>query len=338
MRTAIKAERGSMTISTSQLSQTDKITIDRVLRKGHCADLVDGQALISIKAEATIEEACDVLTSNKILSAPIWSEKSNNYIGMFDVADMMAFLLNIFEDKTKVTQLKDLKALISEGIQSMPVPVKWVSDLSLRNPLRTVYATDHIDAAVAIFSTGVHRVCVLNDSGVIIGILTQTAVANWLEKYATDLEPVLHKSLSDLHLGTKEIKSVNADDTVLSALSIMHFEQISSLAIIGQGSTLLGAVSMTDVKRILSTYEFEWLWRDCLDFVNMLRSDQAFSNDGKDSAPVFTVRSNSQLQFALRKMRATKVHRVWVVGSDGVTPAGVCSLTDIMRILAEKYI
>ncbi|KNC78078.1 hypothetical protein SARC_09473, partial [Sphaeroforma arctica JP610] len=73
------------------------------------------------------------------------------------------------------------------------------------------------------------------------------------------------------------IVSVNGDDTVLSALALMQKEQISSLAIIGQCDTLIGALSMTDVKWIVSTFEFEWLWRDCLDFVNMLRSTQVRS-------------------------------------------------------------
>ncbi|KNC70515.1 hypothetical protein SARC_16957, partial [Sphaeroforma arctica JP610] len=65
---------------------------------------------------------------------------------------------------------------------------------------------------------------------------------------------------------------------------------------------------------------------------------QAFANEGKDSAPVFTVRRDTALSFALRKMRATKVHRVWIVNgsSAGQAPTGVCSLTDVMKCLAGK--
>lgn len=76
----------------------------------------------------------------------------------------------------------DLRTLVREGIKNLPVPVKWVADLSLRNPVRLVRHDESLGAAVAIFAQGVHRVCVTDDSGRIEGILSQSAVCRWLEE------------------------------------------------------------------------------------------------------------------------------------------------------------
>jgi CBS-domain-containing membrane protein len=56
-----------------------------------------------------------------------------------------------------------------------------IADLSLRNPMRTVQHSDPLSLAVAHFAKGVHRVCVIGPEGKVSAILSQSAVARWLE-------------------------------------------------------------------------------------------------------------------------------------------------------------
>lgn len=55
------------------------------------------------------------------------------------------------------------------------------TDLSLRNPMCVVKETDPLSVAVAHFAQGVHRVCVVGPEGKVSAILSQSAVARWLE-------------------------------------------------------------------------------------------------------------------------------------------------------------
>ncbi|KNC72181.1 hypothetical protein SARC_15268, partial [Sphaeroforma arctica JP610] len=48
-----------------RLTEGQILTVENVLRKAKCGDLIKGQTLISIKAEASIEDACEILTKEK---------------------------------------------------------------------------------------------------------------------------------------------------------------------------------------------------------------------------------------------------------------------------------
>ena len=45
--------------------------------------------VVEIAADATIAQALDVLTSNGILSAPVYDSKKGRYLGFFDVSDVV---------------------------------------------------------------------------------------------------------------------------------------------------------------------------------------------------------------------------------------------------------
>eukprot|EP00123_Amoebidium_parasiticum_P012139 comp21149_c0_seq1/m.28618 comp21149_c0_seq1/g.28618 ORF comp21149_c0_seq1/g.28618 comp21149_c0_seq1/m.28618 type:complete len:316 (-) comp21149_c0_seq1:646-1593(-) len=311
----------------------DKELLKGVWDKVKCGELVAGQKIVSIDSEASVEDACEVLSKNKILSAPIWSEKYQSYIGLFDVADMIAFLLTVFQNAT-ADRKADLRTLVQEGLRNMPVPVKWVADLSLRNPVKLVSEDDGLGVAVNLFAQGVHRVCVAGPDGKIKGILTQSGAAKWLENNELKtVDPLVSKTLTELGMVSHQVHSVDSNDNVLQALELMHKKGVSSVAMLNSDKQLIGSISLSDIKYIFHSLEFEWLWRSAHDFMSAVRIDQAFEHEGKDAAPVFGVRATATLSFAMRKMRATKAHRVWIVSDDGNVPIGVVSLTDVMKKL-----
>lgn len=56
-------------------------------------ELVLTQAIRAI----TLDGNTQVLSRNRILSAPIWNDEQQAYIGLFDTGDMIAFLLTVFK-------------------------------------------------------------------------------------------------------------------------------------------------------------------------------------------------------------------------------------------------
>jgi CBS domain-containing protein len=52
------------------------------------------------------------------------------------------------------------------------------------------------------------------------------------------------------------------------------------------------------------------------------------------TAPALTISIDADLDDATRLMKHRRVHRLVVIGHDGITPVGVLSLTDLVRVMA----
>ncbi|RCH95336.1 Protein sds23 [Rhizopus stolonifer] len=144
----------------------------------------------------------------------------------------------------------------------------------------------------------------------------------------------MNKTLRQLGLGVSDVIAINADSPVLDALSLMSKHGISSVAVLGHMDIILGNISMTDIKFVMKSYRHQILWKTCFQFVSIVRTQQGVE-DGQDRIPVFDVRLDTTLGFAVAKLLATKSHRVWVV-DEREKAIGVVSLTDVMRVIATS--
>ncbi|CAG8480154.1 14717_t:CDS:10 [Acaulospora morrowiae] len=304
-------------------------------------DLIE-QNVIVIDGDTPIEEACDILIQKGISSAPVYDSATKTYVGMFDWADVMSYLLivlrkkNILEQQQKsddelTSEFRDLLKLATE---CQPVPVKLASDLSNKNPFQSILPETPLLKVVELFGSGTHRAnvaVVIDADGKMKGILTQSRVVTFLYQNVTKFPPIeqlFPKSIHDLDIGKIFVISAQADSFVIDALTMMNENKISSIAIVDDEGRLLGNISMTDVKYILRNYNHSLMWRTCQQFVSHVRSRQGLE-DGQDRYPVFDVRLTSTLGYTIAKLIATKSHRVWVV-DERTHAIGVVSLTDIL--------
>jgi CBS domain-containing protein len=84
----------------------------------------------------------------------------------------------------------------------------------------------------------------------------------------------------------------------------------------------------------MKSYRHQLLWKTCFQFVSLVRTQQGI-DDGQDRLPVFDVRLDTTLGFAVAKLLATKSHRVWVI-DERERAIGVLSITDVMRAIASS--
>jgi len=75
-----------------------------------------------------------------------------------------------------------------------------------------------------------------------------------------------------------------------------------------------------------------WLWLSCFQFVSKVRQSRGVET-GEDQYPILDVNTTATFGYALAKLQATKVHRLWVVNENGLV-AGVISLTDVFKVLS----
>ncbi|OBZ91778.1 Protein SDS23 [Choanephora cucurbitarum] len=323
------------------------------------SSLIKDQKVITIDGSLPVEEACNVLIDNNISSAPVYDNTetsrtpivhAKSYVGMFDYGDVIAYILLVLQNMpTPPPGLSDegikhdldnmtfeIKDIVRRAHEGQQVPVKLASDLSEKNPFYSIMPEATLLSAVEEFAYGAHRVCVLNHDGSIKGILSQSVVAKYLyenQRHFPEIEIVMNKTLRQLGLGVSDVISVNADSPVLHALALMSKHAISSVAVLGHMGVVLGNISLTDVKHVMKSYHHQLLWKTCFQFVGMIRIQQGI-DDGQDRLPVFDVRLDTTLGFAVAKLLATKSHRVWVI-DEKERAIGVVSITDVMRAIAS---
>jgi CBS domain-containing protein len=107
------------------------------------------------------------------------------------------------------------------------------------------------------------------------------------------------------------------------AAAIMDFYRLSGLPVIDSEGSLIGVVSQTDLLHARTT---EPLWRVW----------QGLAVRHVMTSPAVTVTPGVSIDDAARLMAERGIHRLVVTSSDGVTPIGVLSVSDLVRSLAES--
>ncbi|KAI8077124.1 hypothetical protein BDF21DRAFT_422102 [Thamnidium elegans] len=307
--------------------------------------LVQNQQVIQINGNVSVEEACQILVDNNISSAPVYVEgEKGHYIGMFDYGDVIAYILLVLHRKPGQNDNSDsidldsleIKDIVRRALEGQKVPVRMASDLSRKNPFYSILQEATLLSAVETFACGTHRVSILKPDGEIGGILSQSTVVRYLyenRKQFPALDEVMNKTVHQLNLGDEPVVGIDADATVLDALSLMSSKGVSSIAVLRNDKYVLGNISMTDVKHVMKANSHRMLWKTCFQFVSYIRTQQGIT-DGQDRLPVFDVHQGTSLGFTIAKLLATKAHRVWVT-NETHQAIGVVSLTDVTRVFAS---
>ncbi|KAJ3021577.1 cell separation during budding [Thoreauomyces humboldtii] len=294
------------------------------------------QDVVVIEGDVSVELACETLIKNGISSAPVWDKDRSVYTGMFDYRDVVAFvLIGLSKDRPLSDSApKEIQELVRLARSNQPVPAKLAADISQKNPFYSVLPQTHLLQLAELFAGSVHRVAVVEDSN-LRGIISQSTVISYLYKHiekSPDVQTVFARSIKELGLGTKTIIAVDAQTTVLEALKVMAKNDVSSLAILSASGGIVASMSMSDIKWVMRSLNFNLLWQTCIHFVGFIDSEQGIM-DGRDKLPVFDVLETSSLGYAVGKMIATRSHRVWVTEKTGGPPVSVVTLTDVFKII-----
>ncbi|KAG2343009.1 hypothetical protein BDR05DRAFT_963391 [Suillus weaverae] len=175
--------------------------------------------------------------------------------------------------------------------------------------------------------------------------------------FATLLSCPLHLlALPSLQMDASVI-SATSSSTVLDAMRLMSDCGVSSVAVVDDGGGgygagygswggLTGAVSVTDVgKLVVPSQSNHILSAPLHQFVALIKEPDG-STDGADRYPVYVVLPTSTLSYAIQKLLATNAHRLFVTDSDfepssspgspmGGGLCGIVSVVDILSLFAR---
>jgi CBS domain-containing protein len=195
-----------------------------------------------------------------------------------------------------------------------------------------------LSAAIDILATdnGVHRINVVDGNGRVRGILSQTDIIKFLLSKSHLFTDSMKATLESVKLGCGAVVSVNAESSVLDALERMSEYYISSVAVVEPDGTLIGNISMADIRFIFQHGRYHRLWMNCSQFVSLALNQKGLEHGGNDQFPFFDAHLSSSVEQVMNKILATHVHRVWITEPRTQRLIGVVSMTDLIRLFFER--
>jgi CBS domain-containing protein len=116
--------------------------------------------------------------------------------------------------------------------------------------------------------------------------------------------------------------TVSADAGLRQAVRLMREYRVSGLAVVDTDDSLVGVISQSDLVRAR-------LAADVWDSWGSLAVRHLMTT------PVVTAPTSMTLSEAAKLMEDKGIHRLIIVGHDGVTPQGIVSTSDLIRDMAE---
>lgn len=350
----------SSTLASATLGREPEEWI-RQWNEVYAKDLVDSR-IVAVDAATSVDSACNLLLTENVpcLAIKPLPNSSDNlpYSGLFDFSDVNAFLTLAATHHT--IPAHELKAnsradQISSAACSGHVPVHLVSNLSEKNPLKTIAHDATLISLLAIFALGTHRVLVQSPSPSpdFLGIVSDRGLLSWFSSYAertptfrSYLDNSVHAlSLPSLHIYTSVVATTTSAH-VLDAMRLMSEEGVSSIAVIDEElGKLLSAVTVTDIGKIVVPSESNQILSTPLhQFIAQIKAPDG-STDGADKYPIYLVFPTTKLSFAIQKLLATNSHRLFVTDDDYLSPhpmlgtgnlCGIVSIVDILSLFAKN--
>lgn len=353
------------------------------------ADLAESNKLVAINRTYSVQKAFETLISNNLTSLPVLCTTDSTDLTnclSFDYLDLNTYLLMIMnkisvsdlcvdeipddngDPNSLTTQQKHekLQLLVAKAKKGEEVPVDFIVRLHPKTPFVRLKDGESLFRAVEAFGNGVHRVAIVDSTNKITGILSQRRTIRFLWENARrfpSLEFLLNSTLQDLKIGSTLPITIQGDQPLIEALQKMFDERVSSLAVIDKNKSLVGNISIVDVKNVSSTKNSHLLFKPVTNFISYNLSQKGIER-GQDQFPIFHVSQQSSLGRVIAKLVATESHRLWIVEnrashvgsisgpastveaaltSEGIQPdsgrpgklVGVVTLTDILGLFAQ---
>jgi len=266
-------------------------------------DLIDSR-IVSVDADITVEEACDVLLSEGLSCLAV---KAKNVVdpsidhplqGLFDYADVNAFLTlaatrhTFFKDDLRSNpKVNDILTAAKAG----RVPVHLVSNLSEKNKIEILPYDATLVSLLEVFARGSHRTLIRSSDNPqeFIGMVSDHHCLKWFALYARETpsfqeylsNPIQSLSLPSLDLNNAVV-SATSSKKILDAMRLMSEEGVSSIAVVeDRNGTLLSAVSVTDIGKIVVPSQSNQILTTSLrDFIAHIKDSDGIS-DGADKYP-----------------------------------------------------
>ncbi|GAO20079.1 uncharacterized protein UV8b_06339 [Ustilaginoidea virens] len=279
-----------------------------------------------VQMDSSVEEATMVLLKSKT-NVVLIRENDTSYTALstFDYSDLNAYLLVVIGlCKPEPDQAQLCNDIMLQARDGKQISLRQFQPLCKQEPLVGVPSSGKLSQAIEILGSGIHRLLVIDPLGDVLGIISQLRMVDffWNEGVNFPVVDCLYSAtLQDLGIGAQEVISVNSDDSLSDALTLMNNEGLTSVAVVDGGHNVVGNISTKDVRHLTTTSNAPLLNESCMRFLSVILNERGVEK-GRDAFPVFYVTRSSTLAHVVGKLTATRAHRLWIVDPKTQSPSG----------------
>jgi len=308
----------------------------RFLQEATLSQLVENKpALVWVEPATTVASVCDELRLHNILSLPVYSEETNEFVGIANVADIALFIawgsVDLVRKQTEdKPQMSEMELVPRLKFADRPIVEIFISD-------ETSYfcifdASDSVYSVLEPFSKGYHRALVRLTPQASkpedYRLLTQTDIVRFLFSNRDKLDQTLLSQTvaqAGLVQGRKNMLCVSEDEAlnVLQAFRRMTQRDMNCIGICDKSGRLVCNLSASDL-RGMAPDRLKMLLLPVRDYLTAMYGETLCHK----LYPI-TCAPDAKLAAVMESALAHKVHRVWVV-DETEQPVGLVSLSDII--------
>jgi len=289
-----------------------------------------GSRIVVVNRQDTVPELFKKLVDSNILSAPVIN-KDGKFYGFVDQHDIVVHVSNLFSDLNG-TNLTDVEKLFEAESTFCKSTVAQIAKYPVRkeNPNHPVHAGSSLFVAWELLAStpdGIHRIPVINDQQVIVDVVTQSMLIDFLWQNLERIGIVADTKVQSIH-GSTPVLTVQENTKAIVAFRQMASSGVYGLAVLDKDGKLVDNISIRDLKGIHPDAKIFWrLWNTVKVFKEKALAD--FPPPTKIEGPIY-VKAGDKLRDVVEKMALNHIHRIYVV-DDNMSPQRVISQSDILR-------
>lgn len=302
----------------------------------------DGK-IIEIDSTLSPMEAASTLWEYSILGAPVWDAAKGEYIGFFDMRDILSAVTASARKYVKrgdddgSGSVDEYQAVMGQELGSMSVGggIVTLSYLAARNPFVPCSPdTSLADVCRILVTKRCHRVVISPAAEVgsrCTSIVSQSALVKFLSSHVESKH--LKQTLDEAGLNyRKEVVSIVDTATAYDAFDMLDSHRLSGIAVVDEDGELVGNTSARDIKLAAQNRADIAMDMDILSYLAALRQSIPEKNE---RYPNCHVHDDATVAHVVNLLAKTGYHRVFVVGKDQ-KPVGVISVSDVISFATAE--
>lgn len=278
--------------------------------------------LIVLDTSLLVKKSLNILLQNNVVSAPLWDAKTSKFAGLLTSSDFINVIQYYFHnpdkfelvDKLQLNGLKDIERAI--GVEPF--------DTGSIHPFKSLY-----DACVKMIESRSRRIPLIDQDEethreIVVSVLTQYRILKFVALNCRETR-YLKRTLRDLNItSTNNIMSCQMGTPVIDVIQLLTSAGgVSSVPIVDEQGKLINVYEAVDVLGLIKGGIYNDL---------SLSVGEALMRRSDDFEGVYTCTENDKLSAILDTVRKSRVHRFFVVDSEGYL-TGVLTLSDILKYI-----
>lgn len=282
--------------------------------------------LIVLDTALLVKKSLNILLQNSIVSAPLWDSKRARFAGLLTASDYINVIQYYFQNPEKMDKIEHFTL---DGLRDVEraIGAEPIETISI-HPFKSLY-----EASNKMLDSKARRIPLIDKSEgdenreIIVSVLTQYRILKFVALNCKET-CLLQQPLSQLKIGVFEnLATASMDTPVIEVINILATKGVSSVPIVDEHNKLINVYESVDVLSLIKGGIYTDL---------SLSVGEALMRRSEDFEGVHTCTKMDKLDTIMDITRRSRVHRLFVIDSDGVLE-GIVTLSDILRyILAEE--